>query len=272
MVPQTTANLWEALCQDLQEQRKSLSTDHHRSAVMGFVGAARQVLRPGSQRLCDAIEIAGDVCAASGSDTDAEKSYLEAYALSQKLTPPQSAARLCAKLAMLYDRMNHAEKAGEFYRRAISLYESTHDHAHHTWLLNNLAALLKKAGDLEGAEKEYQRAITHAIDVHGPEHPEVALIANNLGVLFTERGDYTKAENLHMRALSIREKTFGASHPEVAESMANLAVVYHAAGDEKKADNFYRGAAEILLRHHGENDQRVQRIRQNQARLFQKQN
>src|SRR6186713_1944162 len=102
---QTTANLWEVLCRDLESERQTAKADQCQEIARKFLDAARHVLRPDSPRLCDAIEIAGDVSQAAGHFKEAAVNFKDALEKSQQFGPVPSTARLAAKLALLLDRL-----------------------------------------------------------------------------------------------------------------------------------------------------------------------
>jgi tetratricopeptide (TPR) repeat protein len=266
---QTTANLWELLCRDFESERRSAKAEQHHGIALRFLQAARRILRSSSPRLCDAIEIAGDVCQAAGCLRDAADNFEEALSKSLHLRATISTARLAAKLALLRDRLGDAHEARLRYEQALSVYETLRDYSQHVMLLNQLGTLCKLAGDFAGMEKNYRRAMEVAIHLHDHNHPEVASAANNLGVGYTEARDFVNAENLHMQALAIRERSFGAMHPDVAQSMANLAVVYHASGNHQKALAFYSGALKIYKCFRKPDDPEMQTVIANHAALLQ---
>lgn len=244
---QTTANLWEVLCRDLEEQRNQTSREQHHVAAQKFKEAAHQVFQKSSPRLSDALEIAGDVCQASGFFPDAVEDFKESLARNLENGNISSAARVAAKLALLQDHEGEESGARRYYSQAIELYEAAHDYSQHCMLASNLAGLEKRAGNFPACEKHYLQALETAVRLHGEIHPTVALVCNNLAVAYTEAGDWVKAENLHMRALGIREQVFGAMHPDVAQSLANLAVVYHASSNFAKARGYYEAAMKTYL-------------------------
>ena len=265
---QPTANIWEVLCRDLESEKQTAKAEEYHEIAQKFTESARQMLRADSPRLCDAIEIAGDISQAAGQLQDALAGFEESYGLARRHTFTPSAARLAAKLALLQDHLGNPDAAREYYEQAISLYGELRDHSQHVMLLNQLGALCRRQGDLAAAERHYDKAMHVAMSVHGPNHPEVATAANNLGVAFTDMQDFERAESLHMQALSIREKSFGAMHPEVAQSMANLAVVYHASGKTDQARGFYLGALDIFKRFRPADDPEVQTVQANYDTLL----
>lgn len=265
---QATANIWEALCRDLESERQTATAEQYQEIARKFLHTAHQVLRADSPRLCDAIEIAGDVCQAAGQLPEAATNFQTALDKARHLQAAGSCARLTAKLALLNDRLGHAREARAFYEEALALYAKQQDHSQHVMLLNQLGALCKREGDFAAAEKYYQESMDLASRLHGGTHPETATAANNLGVTYSDMGDYVRAENLHMQALSIRENSFGAMHPDVAQSMANLAVVYHLSGNLNKARAFYAGALKIYLRFRTADDQEVKNVQANYDTLL----
>lgn len=265
---QTTANIWEVLCRDLESERQTAKAEQCHQIAQKFLESARQVLRADSPKLCDAIEIAGDIFQAAGQYPEAITSFAEAFSHAQSLGLTTPAARLAAKLALLQDHLGQTEAARTSYEQAIALYAELRDHSQHVMLLNQLGSLCKRHGDLPAAENHYEEAMEVANSVHGPNHPEVATAANNLGVTYTEMQDYERAENLHMQALAIREKSFGAMHPEVAQSMANLAVLFHSSGQLDKARGFYVGALDVFKRFRPSDDEEVQTVQANYDALL----
>ncbi|MCK9589822.1 MAG: tetratricopeptide repeat protein [Terrimicrobiaceae bacterium] len=244
---QTTANLWEVLCKDLEAQRSQTSLEQHRVAAQKFKEAARQVFRQSSPRLSDALEIAGDVCQASGFLPDAVLDFKDSLAHNLENGNITASARVAAKLALLSEHQGEEDAARQYYSQALELYEAAHDYSQHCMLASNLAGLEKHAGNFPACEKHYLQALETAMRLHGEIHPSVALVCNNLAVAYTEAGDWERAENLHMRALGIREQVFGAMHPDVAQSLANLAVVYHSSSNFEKARGYYEAALKTYL-------------------------
>ncbi len=259
----TTANLWEELCRDLEADRKALTREKHHVAAKKFKETAAQVFRSGSRRHCDALEIAGDVCQATGYLNDAVADFEEAMALDEAAGNTAAAARVATKLGLLYDHQGDLDRARESYAKALDLFELLHDHGQHAMLLSNMAGLERRAGNFKAAEAHYLRALEVSAGLHGEIHPEVALVCNNLGVAYSEKEDWVRAENLHLRALGIREQAFGAMHPEVAQSLANLAVLHHSSGNLKKAERYYEAALKTYAATLKAGDPEIECVRSN---------
>lgn len=264
---QTTANLWEVLCRDLESQRCLPSRERHHVAAQQFKDAASQVFRKSSPRLSDALEIAGDVCQASGFFPDAVQDFRESLTHNLENGTITSAARVAAKLALLLEHEGEDAEAHRHYSQALELYEAAHDYSQHSMLASNLAGLEKRAGNFPACEKHYLQSLDTAVQLHGEIHPSVALICSNLAVAYMEAGDWVRAENLQMRALGIREQVFGAMHPDVAQSLANLAVLYHSSSNFEKARNYYEAAIQTYLAFKKPDAPEVQTLRSNLEKL-----
>ena len=76
------------------------------------------------------------------------------------------------------------------------------------------------------AEQLYKEAVMISDEVHGREHPDVALAIGTLAHLYRETGRYIEAEPLLQEALAINERTLGHEHAEVALCFGRLARLY----------------------------------------------
>lgn len=263
----TTANLWEVLCRDFNESRGRTPAAGHAAAARQFRADAERILRPKSPRVCDAVEMAGDVCNEAGSPAEARAHFEESLRRNLELQQDAGAGRVAAKLAFLCEQTGDTEAARGFFRTALDAFERACDHSHDCLLLSALASLERHNGNLAAAISLYENAIERATRIHGEHHPTVATLCNNLGVALTESGDFVRSENVHLRALGIRENAFGPMHPEVAQSLGNLAVVYHLAGDYEKARGYYNAALQTYAATHAPDDPELAGLRENFSHL-----
>lgn len=267
---QTTANLWEVLCRDLETERRAATADQYYEIAARFVQSARQVLRAGSPKLCDAIEIAGDICQGAGRWHDAVLYFEEALAKAKDTELDAPAVRLAVKLGTAFEQTGDPAKGRACYEEALGRCEKLSDTSQQGLILSRLGGLCRREGDLDAAKKYYRQALDLAMRRHGETHTEVANAANNLGVVYTELNDPGKAEGYHMRALAIREKCFGAVHPDVALSMANLGATYHTMGDFARARAYYEGALKTYERFLPPDDPGLKTVKANYAALLEK--
>src|SRR5262249_4665098 len=101
------------------------------------------------------------------------------------------------------------------------------------------AQAFQKAGKLDEAAKEYEKAIALAHQVFGPDHANTAVLLHNLGVVYQFMKQYAKAEEVFQRSLKIAETKLGKDSLAVAHSLNGLAVVSHLSGQYAKAEPLY---------------------------------
>ncbi len=264
---QSTANLWEQLCRDLEARRAAEDVQHRGAAARSFEDAAKQIFATNHQRLQDALEITGDIHQANGTAEDAMRCFGEALEMARRERAHGAVARIATKLAMLSESLGGARATVRFYGLAIEAMELANDRSRLPALLSNLAALHRRTDDFPACERTYRRALREAEKLHGPNHEEVAQIANDFGVALADTGRLDEAEDYHLRALATRERNFGGRHPEVAQSMADLAAVYAGRRLYPQAENFYRAAMETLGSFRGSDDPEMVAIRQRYEQL-----
>lgn len=262
---QPTADLWATLCQDLHGRRQQVQQNEYARVAEDFVQSARQILRPGSARLRDALEIAGDICQEAGLVPQALSYYEQgAGEPEQELT---ATGRIAAKIAQLASENGEWKRAAEWYERALGLLDRAEDHSQHPFLYNSLASVRKAMGDFGAAEVAYRRAIQMTMDLHGPNDPEVATYMTNLGVELTELGRLEEAEDLLLQGLALREHLYGANHPEIAHSLTNLGVVSHARHNYQRAGEYYEAALDIYRRFNSSESSEIKFLKENLDRL-----
>lgn len=115
------------------------------------------------------------------------------------------------------------EEAENAFRRALELAPID------SIVLNDLALVLSKRGQLDEAERCYRQAIEH-----NPEHADAH---NNLGVLLKRTGRPDAAAAAYRRALQVR--------PDYPQAHNNLGVLYKESGRLAEAEIDYRRAIEL---------------------------
>jgi serine/threonine-protein kinase len=118
-------------------------------------------------------------------------------------------------------------------------------------VLNNQAALLEDAGDLEGAEELYREALGMKIRLLGEEHPDVATGKNNLALVLKRQGRYEEAERLYRESLALRRRLHGEGSTEVAVTVNNLALLLQDRGDLAAAEPLLRQGLDLRRRLYG---------------------
>jgi tetratricopeptide (TPR) repeat protein/predicted Ser/Thr protein kinase len=113
----------------------------------------------------------------------------------------------------------------------------------------SLANVEADAGNLEGAEQEYQRAREMLVVHWGPEHPNVAVIDHDLAVVAMDRGDFEQAEVLLDRAEAIHRTNPG-SLTLADDRYARVALAVYT-GELGEAGELARAALEVYERELG---------------------
>lgn len=257
---QATSNLWDTLCKDLETSRRNARREEYVRVAADFVNAAAHMLAHSSPRQADAREIAGDICMEAGALAEAADHYRRAYDSAISISNQEQSGRIAAKLAQVFEELGEIQEAISQCKLALRHYEEAGDHTNHPTLLNQLASLFRRSGNLQEACQTYRRAIDAASQLHGSKHQSLAILYNNLGVALTEAGEYTQAENAHLQALSLRESNFGVSHPETAHSLANLGVLHHSRGDRQKAIRHFEAALEIYRKYYTPSSREIQTL------------
>jgi tetratricopeptide (TPR) repeat protein len=152
--------------------------------------------------------------------------------------------------------------------------------------LNQLALDLYSLGDLNGARRLLERAVTiyggDPDDFAAPvlNNPAVARyrvdpddraktpVLNNLAVVLEEQGDWAGARRLHERVLAIREARLSADHPDIAQSLNNLASVLASQGDMDGARRLFERALAIWETRGGANHPETARSLSNLATVL----
>ena len=105
----------------------------------------------------------------------------------------------------------------------------------------NLAALMRKTGDLEAARREYQRVL--AIFEELGERETVAVIYHQLGLLAQATGEYDEARRLYRQSLDIKEEL--GNRAGIASSLHELGRLAQATGEYDEARRLYRQSLDI---------------------------
>ncbi|NNF57210.1 MAG: tetratricopeptide repeat protein [Rhodothermaceae bacterium] len=161
-------------------------------------------------------------------------------------------------------RLSHRTLPDEGYERLLAEREVI---AQADSLNRQVAVLEAGARYVEAAALAEQELVLRE-QVHGPNHPLVALSLNNLAALYSSLGRYAEAEPLHIRALAIRTEALGTEHPDVATSLGNLADLYHSQGRYAEAEPFAQRALAIREASLGEEDVDVALSLNNLAAIY----
>lgn len=152
--------------------------------------------------------------------------------------------RLYAGLGATMDSLGQPERAAVYWEQAIHHFEK-HDPPlllDIAGLENNLGFLKKSAGDIDGAETHFLKALEILHSQLGQQHAETASVSNNLGALYQASGFYEQAREMHMMALETRRALLGEEDPDTAQSHNNLALALLSTGDRAWARRHFEKA------------------------------
>ncbi|MEM7156781.1 MAG: tetratricopeptide repeat protein [Myxococcota bacterium] len=89
-------------------------------------------------------------------------------------------------------------------------------------VINNLAQLAYRRGNLEQAESHARRALAVSVGLHGPDHSDVGRQRNNIAIVLKATGRLDEAAAELERVLEIYRGAVGPKHPWVASAHLNL--------------------------------------------------
>jgi tetratricopeptide (TPR) repeat protein len=243
-----TTTLIQILRGRVEEQVALGDLDEALHAANAAVLKAQQMLSSdlGSiDEFASSLEVRADVFRQLGQLEEARDDYKQA--IDQLENRPDRCAqlgRLYAGYGAVHDQLGNRERAAELWQQAIHFFEAAEPPAllDIAALSNNLAYLKKAAGDVEGAEAQFLRALEILHKELGPDHEETAAVSNNIGALYQSSGFFEQAREMHMMALEARRKLFGETHPDTAQSHNNLALALLATGDKAWARRHFEKA------------------------------
>lgn len=131
--------------------------------------------------------------------------------------------------------------AEKMYNKALSLNEALGRKEGMADQYGNLGNVLKTRGDLDGAEKMYKRSLE--IEKALGRKEGMALDYGNLGIVLHIRGDLEGAEKMFNKALSLDEEL--GSKEGMASNYGNLGIVLKNRGDLDGAEKMYRKALSL---------------------------
>lgn len=191
------------------------------------------------------LEVRADVYRQLGQLEEARDDYKQAIdQLDNRPDRLDQLGRLYAGYGAVHDQLGNSERAAELWQQAIHYFETAEPPAllDVAAMSNNIAYLKKAAGDVEGAEAHFLRALEILHRELGPDHEETASVSNNIGALYQSAGYFEQAREMHLMALDARRKLFGETHHDTAQSHNNLALALLATGDKTWAQRHFEKA------------------------------
>ncbi|HYD01294.1 MAG TPA: tetratricopeptide repeat protein, partial [Phycisphaerales bacterium] len=139
------------------------------------------------------------------------------------------------------------QEAEKLFRRSVQLGREqlavqgqTADSNDFCIRLNNLGALLLKAGKLEEADAVFAETIAKAADRLPSDHYYTAIFKSNRGRALSRLERFAEAEPLLLESHEVIQKQFGADHPRTHRSAWRIAEMYAARHMTDDADQWRR--------------------------------
>lgn len=153
-----------------------------------------------------------------------------------------------------YDLGRYTEATNTF-TEVLGSQKRRHGEKHPVTLssMNNLAVLLRKSGDNEGAERMHLSTLALRREVLGERHPDTLNSLNNLGELYLVDGQLEQALPLLQEAYAGRLAVFGPGHEDTLESMVSLSRIYLRQQQAEAAEDWARRALLAAQSSEGEN-------------------
>lgn len=115
-------------------------------------------------------------------------------------------------------------------------------------LMGTMGRVYNRLGLAADAQPLLEEALQGLIELHGPEHPDVAAMLNEIGFAQEVQGQLESAETKLQQALQMRRRLLGADAPEVAETLMELGIVAFERGDQKAAEQYFRDSLALYSR------------------------
>lgn len=172
----------------------------------------------------------------------AEESLQNALIGFEKSGKPVSteAAQALANLGLVYMSLGKYAQAEEQLHMALSLRQAGLKNAHELIAATyNDLGLVYSQTDKDKALDYFEKAQNMYIQLHGKEHPKIAIASINIGIIYRDLELYGDAVNNFETALKIWNNVYPQPHPAKAIALYNLGQTYLQMKDQKAAMEYY---------------------------------
>jgi len=222
----------------LNKARNDLAMENLQQALMKFRDTGKQ----NSQEAANCLSHLSSLYLSTGKINQAEENGLMSLQIRQALENKNSEAMAASynDLGLVYSQTD-ADKALEFYEKALAVYESLHGNDHPKIAIANtniglMYLQLKLYGD---AVNNFESALGIWQKVYPNGHPSQALVLQNLGRTYMQMGDQKTAQRYYENALAVYKQAYGAKHPDIAYVLNQIATLKLSNNNYKEAlDNF----------------------------------
>ncbi len=148
------------------------------------------------------------------------------------VVPPEALRRTFRFLTSAYIGMADFQKAKHYGAQGLSLHQEAlgPDHVETSDMMEKIAALDLKDGNLDFAEALQRKVVAARERVLGPAHEGTASANLQLARILLNKGCYGEAEELATANVKMIKRKLGADHPFVLHSTALLSHIWRAQG------------------------------------------
>jgi non-specific serine/threonine protein kinase/serine/threonine-protein kinase len=163
---------------------------------------------------------------------------------------PELQTRLMSAMGTSYQSLGLYGAAQSLFQKSLDTRTRVLGPTNPDTLLSqvDLAAALRRQGQLAGAEKLLRQALESQRKVIGPENPSTLVTMVALATALGEQGRRGEQESLLREALEVQRRVLGPENPDTLKSMNNLADTLRAEGNYSGAEQLLRQALEIQRR------------------------
>jgi CHAT domain-containing protein len=171
------------------------------------------------------------------------------------------AAQALSHLGNLYRATGKYTQAEEQLTVALSYRQKLLPANHELMAASyNDLGLVFSNSDADKALDYYEKALAIYQNLHGAEHPKIAIARTNTGFLYRRLELYGDAVNNFEAALKINEKVYPGPHAAKAFVLFNLGETYQKIGDTKAALAFYQRARTMYAESYGPRHPELARV------------
>lgn len=193
--------------------------------------------------------------------TDKAQEYLQQAMALHNNAPALERARTLAFLGQLYSSSGKYAQAEEQLQMALQLRESVLPENHELIAASyNDLGLASTATDPDRALEYFDKAIAIYENLHGKEHPKIAITLTNSGIVYRTTKLYGDATASFEEALKIWNKVYNGPHPSKAFVISNLGETSAAIGDLNAALDYFNQALEMYKKVYGAKHPDIARI------------
>lgn len=161
-------------------------------------------------------------------------------------------AQALANLGLVYMSLGKYAQAEEQLQMALSIRQAGLKKAHELIAATyNDLGLVYSQNNKDRALDYFERAHSMYIELHGQEHPKIAISSINIGILYRDLELYGDAVNNFDIALKIWNTVYPQPHPAKAIVLYNLGQTYLKMKDQKAAMKFYERAYKMYGESYG---------------------